>query len=323
MNRISVILPVYNVAEELPRCLDSVLGQSQPNLEIVAVDDGSTDGAGAILDRYAQRHPNIRVIHTEHGGVTRARMRGVAQAEGTWIGFVDGDDEIDPDMYRRLLANALDCGADISHCGYRMAFPDGRVRYFHNTRVLKIQDRLTALGELLSGRLVEPSLGCKLFRRSLFEGLAMPADIRNNEDLLMNFCLFSRAERTVFDDWCPYCYHVRENSASRGKGEAHRILDPIRVRACILRLSPAELVPGAQAAFVSACIDAYNSMLSDGQGRAEEKAAVREALARHYPWTKRLNPRRRLLAALIRYIPWACRPLYGLYARFFRKNPYE
>ena len=106
MPQISVIVPVYNVAADLPRCLDSILAQSYPHVEIIAVDDGSTDESGAILDAFANRYPSIRVIHKENGGVTSARLRGIEEATGEWIGFVDGDDMIEPDMYQRLLDNA-------------------------------------------------------------------------------------------------------------------------------------------------------------------------------------------------------------------------
>ena len=183
---ISVIVPVYNVADDLPRCLDSILAQHYPNIEIITVNDGSSDHSGEVLDEYAQLHPCIHVIHQENGGVTSARLRGVTEASGEWIGFVDGDDEIEPDMYERLLRNALEYEAEISHCGYQMLFSDGRVNYFHNTGILEKQDKITALRELLSGESVEPGLCNKLFHKSLFAGLTMPADIRINEDLLMN-----------------------------------------------------------------------------------------------------------------------------------------
>ena len=98
-DRISVIIPVYNVAKDLPRCLESILAQTYSDIEIVAVNDGSPDNSHEILSDYAEKHPNIRVIHKENGGVTSARLRGVKESTGEWIGFVDGDDEIEPDMY--------------------------------------------------------------------------------------------------------------------------------------------------------------------------------------------------------------------------------
>ena len=204
---ISVVVPVYNVADDLPRCLDSILAQHYPNIEIITVNDGSSDQSGKVLDEYAQLHPCIHVVHQKNSGVTSARLRGVAKASGEWIEFVDGDDEIEPDMYERLLRNALEYDVEISHCGYQMIFADGRAHFFYNTGTLEKQDRMTALRELLSGKRIEPGLCNKLFRRDLFHGLLhnemMPANIRINEDLLMNYYLFSNARQTVFHDWCP------------------------------------------------------------------------------------------------------------------------
>ena len=91
-NLISIIVPAYNIAPFLPRCLDSILAQTHRELEIFVVDDGSTDETGAIVDAYAVRDGRIKPIHKQNGGVSSARMAGVAAATGEWIGFVDGDD---------------------------------------------------------------------------------------------------------------------------------------------------------------------------------------------------------------------------------------
>lgn len=190
---ISVIVPAYNNAPWLPRCLDSLLAQTGVELEIIVVNDGSTDETEAVLDGYAAEHDRVRAVHKENGGVTSARLRGVREASGSWIGFVDGDDEIEPQMYFRLLTNAHTFDADISHCGHQIHFPDGRVEYVHNSGELRQQDKLTGLRDLLDGGAVESSLCTKLYRRALFSGLEEKIDlsVKNNEDFLMNYYLFS------------------------------------------------------------------------------------------------------------------------------------
>ena len=110
---ISVIVPVYNLEKDLPRCLDSILSQSHRDLEVIVVDDGSRDGSRAVMEDYARRDPRIKPIFKENGGVTSARLRGIAESTGRWIGFVDGDDEIEPEMYERLLENAAKYGAEV------------------------------------------------------------------------------------------------------------------------------------------------------------------------------------------------------------------
>ena len=92
MKKISVIVPAYNIEPYLGRCLDSLLAQSYPELEIIVTDDGSTDGTAALLDRYAAEYPQIVAIHQPNGGVTSARLAALKQATGDYIGFVDGDD---------------------------------------------------------------------------------------------------------------------------------------------------------------------------------------------------------------------------------------
>lgn len=323
---ISVVVPVYNVAEDLPRCLDSILSQNYTSIEIIAVDDGSSDHSGKVLDEYAQMHSNIRVIHKENGGVTSARLRGVAEVSGEWIGFVDGDDKIEPDMYERLLRNALEYNVEISHCGYQMCFPDGRVNYFHNTGKVKEQDKQQGLTDLLDGSVVEPGLCNKLYKRELFQniGQQMDSSIRINEDLLMNFLLFACAEKAVFEDFCPYHYIVRQNSASRQNMNPNKIYDPIRVKEHILMIAPAEVIPVARRAYLSTCINVYNSvMLSDQPELAKDKTAVRNILLDHYEWTNLLSKKQRVLAAMIRYSPRMYKLMYGFYSTHFLENPYK
>lgn len=324
---VSVIVPVYNVEGELSRCLDSILGQTYPNIEIVAVNDGSTDASGRILDRYAQEYANIRVIHKENGGVTSARLRGIAEASGEWIGFVDGDDEIEPNMYERLLSNAIEYEAEISHCGYQMCFADGRVNYFHNTNVLEKQNRITALRELLSGARVEPGLWNKLFHKSLFHSLLhngmMPADIRINEDLLMNYYLFSNARQTVFHDWCPYHYIVRSTSASRAKLNDHKIYDPIRVKEMIRQDATEDIRDDAQRAYVNTCINTYHTLMFAGAEYRDDLMKVRDLLKDEKESFYLLGKKRALMARMILVVPLVYRLFYGMYCRHFQKNVYS
>lgn len=320
--KISVILPVYNVAADLPRCIDSILAQTYPNIEIVTVDDGSPDNSGAILDDYAAKYPNIRVIHKENGGVTSARLRGIEEATGEWIGFVDGDDEIEPDMYARLLKNAVEYDADISHCGYQMCFADGRVHYFHNTGISEKHDKINGIRELLSGERVEPGLCNKLFRKTLFQGWEMDKTIRINEDLLMNYYLFSNARSSVFDDWCPYHYIVRSTSASRVRLNDYKIYDPIRVKDIIRQAAGDELHWDVQCAYLNTCINTYNSLLCAGDAYVADLRKVRQLLATERTTFLLLGRKRSMMAQLIVGAPLIYKPVYLFYSRFLQDNPY-
>ena len=229
--KISVIIPAYNIEKELSRTLDSVLAQTYENIEIIVVNDGSKDGTGAVIDAYAAKDSRVKAIHKENGGVTSARLWGVAEASGEWIGFVDGDDYIEPQMYDRLLENAMKYKADISHCGYRMVFPNGRVDWYYNTGRKLVQDQKTGLRDLIEGKFVEPALWNKLFRKELFCGLEerMDFSIKINEDVLMNYHLFKAAKSAVYEDFCPYHYILRSGSAATSRLNANKLTDPIKV----------------------------------------------------------------------------------------------
>lgn len=233
MKKISVVIPAYNIESYLGRCLDSLLAQSYPDLEIIVTDDGSTDGTGALLDHYAAEYPKIIAIHQKNGGVTAARLAALKRAEGDYIGFVDGDDLVDREMFRTLIADAEAYDADIAHCGYQMVFPDGRIDHYYGTGRVVVQNGETAVEDLLRGDFVEPGLCNKLYRRELIERFLaekrMDWTIRINEDLLMNFLLFSMSGKAVFRDECLYHYMRRKGSACSAEVQPYKLLDPQRV----------------------------------------------------------------------------------------------
>lgn len=233
-NLISIIVPAYNIGSYISRTLDSILAQTYNNIEVIVVDDGSTDDTAKIIDEYAKQDNRIRIIHKPNGGVTSARLCGINASSGDWVGFVDGDDFIDPIMYEVLLSNAIKYKADISHCGYKMVLPSGNFRYYYNTKIIKEQDNQTGLIDLLSGSIIEPGLCNKLFSKSLvwhfIQKYSMDTNIKNNEDLLMNYYLFSLAAKSIYEDICPYCYMVRKNSAANQTLNVHQLVDPLIVR---------------------------------------------------------------------------------------------
>lgn len=324
---ISIIVPVYNLENELPRCLDSILAQSYQSVEVIVVDDGSSDNSARVMRQYAERDERVKPVFQSNGGVTSARLHGVRESSGQWIGFVDGDDEIESDMYERLLKNAVAYHADISHCGYQMCFEDGRIHYFHNTGILAQQDEITALKELLSGSRIEPGLCNKLFHKTLFQSLlhgeAVPPDIKINEDLLMNYLLFSAAKQTVFEDWCPYHYIVRSASASRAKLNPHRIYDPIKVKEIIRPIAPEELHDAVQQAYINTCINTYHTLLTEGAGYKDDLRKVHGLLAKEVKSFSLLGRKRKLMANMITYTPMLYRVTYAVYRHFFPKMIYS
>ena len=141
---ISVIVTAYNIERYLPRCLDSLIAQTYQRLEIIVVDDGSTDRTGQICDRYAAECPRISVIHKENGGPSAARNAGVKIAKGDYIGYVDGDDWVEPDMYEEMLRACTDLQVPVAICTYRQVgegaekiHPTGNVMLLDRNRALE------------------------------------------------------------------------------------------------------------------------------------------------------------------------------------------
>lgn len=114
---ISVIVPIYRVEKYLEPCIESIINQTYKNLEIILVDDGSDDNCGEICDKYAKIDARIKVIHKKNAGLNNARKSGIKIASGKYIGYVDGDDWIEPDMYETLLRNAVKYNVDVVETG--------------------------------------------------------------------------------------------------------------------------------------------------------------------------------------------------------------
>lgn len=212
--KISVIVPVYKVEPYLRKCLDSIVGQTYRNLEIILVDDGSPDNCGAICDEYAAGDERIKVIHKENGGVASARNAGLAVASGDYIGWVDSDDWIETDMLEYLLAGAQRHGADIAVCGRVEVYPNRRVPQGWENE--EIWDAEQALGLLLEDDLLRNYLCDKLWRRELFQDIYFPEG-RNFEDVATTYKLIEKAEKIVCLPECKYFYLQRENGIVRSR----------------------------------------------------------------------------------------------------------
>ena len=225
---VSVIIPAYNIEDYIGRCLDSIISQTYKNLEIIVVDDGSRDYTGEILDNYAKKDRRIKVIHKENGGVSSARNKGIEAAEGDYIGFIDGDDLIEPEMYKTLVDLLEEENADIAHCGYQMVFPD-RIDYYHNTGKKKIQTTEEGLKDLLSGEMIEPGLVNKLYKKELIKNCRLNETVKINEELLMNYQLFKLSQKSVYYDITPYSYMIRSSSATGANSLITKREDSLRV----------------------------------------------------------------------------------------------
>lgn len=316
---ISIVVPVYNIEQYLQRCFDSFQRQTIQDIEIICVDDGSVDNSAQILDGLAEKYPNLIVIHQKNAGVTTARLIGIQVANGDNIGFCDGDDEVEPDMFELLLENKEKYGAEISHCGHKIIYPDGREKYFYNTGRLAVQDKTEGLINLLSGSF-EPGLCSKLYSKSLLHSLlhsgVVNSDIKINEDLLMNYYLFKAARKTVYQDVCLYRYMKREGSASTSKS-IRFFKDPVRVREIILQdidEDDTQLRKAAIVSFIRINISMYmhGIMRDSGLSRAEVEQ-FRTNIKNNLSQARYLDFGGLVHAYLIAYAPRLCNAIFNNY----------
>lgn len=222
-NRLTVVVPVYNVENYLNKCLESIVSQTRHVDEIIIVDDGSTDGSGAIADAYAANYTNIKVIHQKNGGLSAARNTGIDRAQSDYITFVDSDDYIDRNMYEKLMENMLKEGADISIGGVWREDGGGLKNSVYPEGIFKVWGKTDALIQLNSYNYFNMSFCDKIFKRSLFEGGGRTSDKlrfpvgKICEDYYLMHQVIARAETIVYTSQPFYHYVQRNGSISRNK----------------------------------------------------------------------------------------------------------
>ncbi|MDR3126033.1 MAG: glycosyltransferase [Rickettsiales bacterium] len=217
--KISVIIPVYNAAEYLGRCIDSVLSQTHGDLEIIAVDDGSTDGSSKILESYAAQDGRMRTVRQENAGVSSARNRGLSMADGDWIYFCDADDYfLNSGSLALMLCAATGAGAEVAACGY-YSERDGRAHGFSQP--------LVVIGGEAKMRMIADEGGmCVrfMFRRDLIvrHGLRFEESLSSKEDLLFSVQAVYFANRVAAAPGAMYCYTNTPSSATNRPNPAAR-----------------------------------------------------------------------------------------------------
>lgn len=209
---ISVIIPVYNVEKYLRRCLNSVVVQTYEHIEIILVDDGSTDDSGDICDEYADRDKRIVVIHQENQGQSAARNKGVDIAKGSYIAFVDSDDFVIPDYIALMFAAAIRYQADIVQTRISICYDtSSREKHRINTSVTLFQPGKNAPNEYL----YKVALYAKLYQSDIVKQNRFQ-NYRTNEDDAIYYRYAFRAERIAVIDYCTYFYYQTPVSVMRG-----------------------------------------------------------------------------------------------------------
>lgn len=215
---ISVVVPVYNVAGYLEKCLDSIIEQTYTDLEIICVDDGSTDGSSEILDRYREKDNRILVIHQPNSGVSVARNVALKHCTGDFVGFVDGDDWLEPNMYEVLMSNITAEDIDISACGYFEDDGDVARPVINDLPVpeepMDIREFLPYIYIRDQYRGVASYLWSRVFRREVIvrAGLRFDTRLRPGQDIVFVAQYFVQARQSVYTRHPLYHYVQRANS---------------------------------------------------------------------------------------------------------------
>lgn len=294
---ISIIIPVYNVAAYLPQCLGSILSQDYPHLEIILIDDGSTDSSGEICDEYAAKDIRIVVIHQKNSGAAAAKNAGLQVATGEYLSFVDSDDFLEPDAYSHMLALLEQNGADVVQCAYRDVFTDKTINRITNS------EQCIMSGEAYLARFTLDwtcaLLWNKLYRRSLFDGIFFEEG-HKIDDEYFTYQGIMNASRIVLDDRIVYNYRRRRSSVMLSpENQVQLLLDRIdyigKRRKNILSRYPA-----LRKAFDSHFLDAMVILSRDPAGTQESLEIIRKQLTAYFRERGHTVPDIHLLPALLR-----------------------
>lgn len=213
--KLSIIVPVYNVRPFLEDCLASLVNQTVKDYELILVDDGSSDGSAEIIERYAKSYPKlIKTLRVENGGQGRARNFGIDMASGEFLGFVDSDDWVVPEMYEKLIARAEETDADLVYCDLMGSYADGRTEYLP---CVLHQNKMSAAGSACN----------KLFRRQLVGDVRFPTGLWY-EDFSFSAKLLMKTERIEYVREALYVYRCGQESTMHNNN-AKKNLDIIEI----------------------------------------------------------------------------------------------
>lgn len=223
MSNISVIIPIYNVEKYLSQCLDSVVKQTYRNLEIILVNDGSTDSCRQICDEYASNDARIKIMHKENGGLSDARNAGLKIATGDFISFVDSDDLLSVDFCEKLLHALLEYNADIAECGFRKFESDAELENLPEVTPANIELFETEMAvDLLIKDYLQPMVWNKLYRKEVLLGLKFPVG-KLHEDVAWTYQAFGNAKKVLRIEDELYFYRQQADSISGRKYSLKRL----------------------------------------------------------------------------------------------------
>lgn len=270
---ISVIVPVYNVEKYLARCVDSIVNQTYKNLEIIFVDDGSTDLCPQMCDDYAEKDSRIKVVHKKNGGLSDARNAGMAVATGEYISFIDSDDYVSDDFFECLLDVMNKENSDIAECSVVKLYEDNRFDEFSDDLSVKTYDTHDAMSALIAENPFYQHVWNKLYKTELVKDIPYAVG-KLNEDEFWTYQVFGRANKVARLNKTMY-YYFQRSSSFMGVGYNIRRLDALEGKANrqkYIENNFPELSTQAKIDLYGSCMFAYQSVLKFMSGADKKKA---------------------------------------------------
>lgn len=206
---ISIIVPVYNVEQYVGKCLDSLINQIYKNIEVIVIDDGSTDKSGEICDQYALKDSRIKIIHKQNGGLSSARNVGIINSKGEYLSFVDSDDYVDVDFISNLYNSCLDNDCQLSICRYHIVNSTSSNRCILPEENRKYSKK-EAMQLLLDGK-IESFAWNKLYKSEIFDNIIFPQG-KSFEDIYIMHCIFEKCDNIYISSNTAYYYIWRNDS---------------------------------------------------------------------------------------------------------------
>ena len=213
---ISIIIPVYNVEKYLNKCLNSVIEQTYKNIEVILIDDGSTDNSGKICDEYAKNDIRIKIIHQQNGGVSTARNNGLEHATGKYITFVDSDDYIEKEMIETMAKKIMKKNADIVICGVTDRDEENNIINQSLNKKENVFNNIEAIKEMLDEKLFNCVCWAKLYKKELFRNIKFNSKIRIAEDMDVLYRVFYKSNKIIQIPERLYNWTSRGDSVTKG-----------------------------------------------------------------------------------------------------------
>lgn len=262
---ISVIIPVYNVEQYLKRCVDSVLCQKKISLEIILVDDGSTDSSGKICDDYASKNNNVKCLHIKNNGPATAKNRGYKIAKGNYVAFIDSDDEIKPDMFYTMLQSGYKHDADIVCCNYIQINEDGSYEHTEYTGKEYVLNQDEALKAILIKDKIYSQCWTKIYKRAIMDSnhIMNTEGLKTDEDFIYNIQAFACSKTVCIVDKPLYIYTHRTKSLSKDyfRNHINQYMDNRILRLELVDSIIQERFPHLQEYSTYHCIFYYNELI--------------------------------------------------------------